>query len=259
MADGDGAYSASWVRDFYDGYGEREWGRWDKTAADAVKLHVHETYLERYVSGNQAVLEVGAGAGRFTEKLARRGARVTVVDLSPVQLRLNKTRAREYGFAAAVEEWLELDMCEMGPLADGAFDVVVAYGGPLSHVFERFDEAMAEAERVMKPGGVFLASVMSLWGTAHDALPDVLELDPTVNGRITASGDLLPEVGQGGAMRCHMFRASELRQRLEALGWTVEAMAASNCMSGAWGETLDEVRHDEAAWSKNRRVELKDR
>jgi hypothetical protein len=36
----------------------------------------------------------------------------------------------------AVEDRLVLDVRDLSAFADGAFDCVVAYGGPLSHAFE---------------------------------------------------------------------------------------------------------------------------
>ena len=44
-----------------------------------------------------------------------------------------------------------------------SFDAVVAYGGPLSYVFERLPRALAEVLRVLKPHGLFLTSAMCLW------------------------------------------------------------------------------------------------
>ena len=47
------------------------------------------------------------------------------------------------------------------------FDAVVCYGGPLSYVMERSDDAFAELLRVTRPDGYVLASVMSLAGAAR--------------------------------------------------------------------------------------------
>jgi 2-polyprenyl-3-methyl-5-hydroxy-6-metoxy-1,4-benzoquinol methylase len=49
-------------------------------------------YLERYLPSEGSVLEVGAATGRYTRELARRGYRVTAVDLSPVLGEENQRR-----------------------------------------------------------------------------------------------------------------------------------------------------------------------
>ena len=97
-------YDAKWVEQFYDEYGEKEWDRLVRDPEGEVKLHVHRHYLEKYVTSGARVLEVGAGAGRFTQILVELGARVTVADLSSVQLELNRKYADEFTFEHGVED-----------------------------------------------------------------------------------------------------------------------------------------------------------
>lgn len=94
------------------------------------------------------VLELGSGAGEMTTLLARSGAHVTAVDLSPASVALARRRARLHG-------------------VDGAIDFVVAAGESLPLVSERFDvvvgkavlhhldasRAAPELHRVLRPGG----------------------------------------------------------------------------------------------------------
>jgi len=242
-------YNPDWVKAYYDDYGAREWERWDRSPVERVKLAVHMHYLETTVQPGMRILEIGAGAGRFTQALARLGARVVVADISPVQLELNRENARQLGFAAAVEDWVECDMCALEThFADEAFDAVVCYGGPLSYVLERRDEALAELRRVARPGAPLLFGVMGLWGTVHGALPGVLALPVEVNRDVVRTGRLNPARGTG-THYCHMFRAAELRAALEAAGLAVEAISASNGLSAAWGEELAAIEQDPAKWA----------
>jgi len=238
------------VEKYYDAYGDKEWHRWEGSPADEVKLHVHRYWLERYVRRGDFVLEVGAGPGRFTQVLAQLGARIVVVDLSPVQLDLNRRHALELGFDEAVEGRLQLDLCEMGALKDETFDVVVCYGGPLSYVFDRRDVAVQEVFRVLRPSGKALFGVMSLWGSVHQFLPDVMRVPIEENAEIIGTGDLHPDTYGACQHQNHMFRASELRMLLEQHGATVLAMSASNCLSAAWGDRLTEARQDPAHWQE---------
>ena len=77
-------YSASWVTAHFDQLGEDEWNRLVATPVDEVSLVIHTHYLEQHVPAGSRVLEIGAGPGRFTQVLARLGARVLVADISPV-------------------------------------------------------------------------------------------------------------------------------------------------------------------------------
>ncbi|BAY85757.1 hypothetical protein NIES267_52580 [Calothrix parasitica NIES-267] len=67
-------YSPQWVANFFDDYGEKEWERLVKTPTEEVKLFIHAHYLKEYIRSGDYVLEVGAGAGRFTQILVELGA-----------------------------------------------------------------------------------------------------------------------------------------------------------------------------------------
>ena len=74
---------------FYDAYGDKERHRHEQPSG-RVALAVHCGFLDELVRADDLVLDAGAGPGRFTIDLARRGARVHVGDLSPVPLDLNR-------------------------------------------------------------------------------------------------------------------------------------------------------------------------
>ncbi|MGE5224526.1 MAG: class I SAM-dependent methyltransferase [Omnitrophica WOR_2 bacterium] len=249
-------YHADQVASFFDAYGMREWDRLVQTPNAEVSLYIHQHYLEKYISRGQRVLEIGAGAGRFTQYLAELGASVVVADISPGQLDLNKKHAQQYGYSQAIEAWEQIDICEMSKLGDGSFDRVVAYGGAFSYVLDRRDQALAECIRVLKGAGLLLLSVISLWGAAHGNLIGVLETPVDINRRITETGDILPGMMGGRGQFFHMFRAGELRSWLEQAGLQVLDISASDCLSMVWGEKLNEIRKDPVKWNELLRMEL---
>lgn len=244
------SYDRASVAKYFDAFGDREWTRLQESPAAEVKLHVHAHYLRQYVASGSHVLDIGAGAGRFTQILASLGASVAVADISPVQLALNHTYASAHNFSAAVTEWTEADVCDLSRYADSTFDAVVCYGGPLSYVFERRAQALNELCRVTKPGGCLFLSVMSLWGSLHEKLPGVLATDPADNARIVATGELHFGAADGNRHQCHLFRADEFRALLRTTGWELLALAASNCLSTVWGASLDAIRADDARWAE---------
>ncbi|MBL7200234.1 MAG: class I SAM-dependent methyltransferase [Anaerolineae bacterium] len=250
-------YSAESIEGYFGQYGDREWQRLVETPVDEVSLHIHTHYLRKHVLAGARVLEIGAGAGRFTQVLADLGARVLVADISAVQLELNKRHAHEYGFADAVEDWQQVDICDMSRYGDGSFDRVVAYGGPLSYVLDRRDVALGECLRVLRSGGALLSSVMSLWGSAHRHLQGVLAVPAEANRRIIETGDLLPETfpGREGSFM-HLFRAGELKEWLARTGVTLLDLSASGCLSVGWEGALEQIRDDPEAWGELLRIEL---
>jgi SAM-dependent methyltransferase len=93
----DSLYDAGYMRSFYDAYGTREWDRLESDPTALVNFHIHRLYLERFIPPGDRVLDAGAGPGCLTIELARLGATITVGDLSPVQLGLNRQKVREAG------------------------------------------------------------------------------------------------------------------------------------------------------------------
>jgi hypothetical protein len=96
---------------------------------------------------------------------------------------------------------------------------VAALGGPLSYVFDHRDRALPECRRVVKRNGVLVVSAISMWGTSHRYLDQVLALGAEVNREVTRTGDLSSRTVPGSTHHCHMFRAGELRDLLERGGF----------------------------------------
>lgn len=251
-----GQYDAEQVGRFFDAYGIREWNRLVQNPASEVSLYIHTYYLEKYLRPGQRVLEIGAGAGRFTQVLARLGARIVVGDISQVQLDLNRQHANRLDFASVIEEWVQIDICDLSRFASESFDCVVAYGSPLGYVLDQRDKALAECLRVLKLGGLLILSVASLWGSAHRHLDQVLATPVSINRQITTTGDILPEMIADREQYFHMFRAAELRQWLEGAEVRILAMSASDCLATGWGEMLTTIRSDAEKWEELIRMEV---
>lgn len=109
------------------------------------------------------VLEIGAGAAQCARWVAARAARVVATDLSLGMLREGADAARGAG--------VPLAQCDARvlPFAPAAFDVVFTSYGALPFVADA-DRVLAEAARVLRPGGRFVASVPH---PVRWALPDV--------------------------------------------------------------------------------------
>jgi SAM-dependent methyltransferase len=243
---------AAGTRAYYDALGAAEWDRLAADVPGRVSLEVHRRFLARFVPPGARVLEVGAGPGRFTLELAALGATVVVTDLSAVQLDLNRGRVGATPAEAAVERRELLDVCDVSRFEDGEFDLVLAYGGPLSYAFEQAEDALRGLLRVTAPGGAVIASVMSMLGTWRYQLPGVVGAatlaGEDANDRVLRTGDLrhLP----GSAHVCRMFRSVQLRELVEAAGGRVEAMSASNWASLGDATALGIPERDPDRWSR---------
>ena len=100
------------------------------------------------VSAGERVLDIGCGTGVVAITAARRGAKVSGLDLTPALL--EHARENEQIAGCGPIDWTEGD-AERLPYPDASFDVVVSQFG---HMFApQADVALAEMRRVLKPGG----------------------------------------------------------------------------------------------------------
>jgi SAM-dependent methyltransferase len=237
------------VRAHFDLIGDAEWDRMAATPRDRVSFELHRRMLAAYVRPGDRVLEVGAGPGRFTIELARLGARVTVTDLSAVQLELNERHVCEAGCDDAVEARFPLDIRDVVDVGPETFDVVVAYGGPLSYVFDEADIAFHQLVRVVRPTGFVLASVMSTVGSFRFFLPLALEEREHYGGevydRVMATGDLR---GIPGSHTCQMFRWRDIEALVSGAPGEIVEASASNCMSLGDPDLIARIEADPERW-----------
>jgi ubiquinone/menaquinone biosynthesis C-methylase UbiE len=227
-------YDAGRAARFYDEYAGEEWTRFEDGRASRANLEVHLHYLRQFVGQGDTVLDAGAGPGRFTIELARLGAKIVVADLSPRQLELNRERLVESGHEGSVLERVVADVTDLSRFEDARFDAVVCYGGALSYVLERADDAVAELFRVTRPGGHVLASVMVLIGATRLQLPVVLEQvhehGHEAVRRVFATGELPSELSDGH-LPMRLYRWRELRELLGRHPGTVVAASACGVLS----------------------------
>ncbi|MEL7535262.1 MAG: methyltransferase domain-containing protein, partial [Bacteroidota bacterium] len=153
------------------------------------------------------------------------------------------------GYESKVSHWGLADITDLSSFGDQAFDKVVCYGGPLSYVFEKKHEALAEIKRVLKPGGKALMSVMNLWGTVHQYLTAImLEASPAENEKVMETGNLHPSSFTPSDHHCHMFRAEELKADLSQAGFEIVMLSASNCISAMRAEDIPQIKKEGEKW-----------
>ncbi|MEU9127497.1 methyltransferase domain-containing protein [Kitasatospora sp. NPDC048540] len=240
------------IRRYYDALAEGEEDRLNKDVAGRVSFEIHRRFLRPYLSEGQRVLEIGAGPGRFTTVLAEHGARVVVTDISPVQLRLNEANVAAGGAEHAVEARHTLDIRDTTRFPDDAFDLVLAYGGPLSYAFDQEHQALAGLFRILKPGGVVVASVMSLWGSWRARLPGATQVairhGVDVADAVIRTGDLrhVPDATHV----CRMFTWEQIVTLITECGGTVLAGSASNWASLEDPHVLADIERSPQRWER---------
>jgi SAM-dependent methyltransferase len=156
------------IRRYYDQGEERD----RLTAAHRLELiRTQELLLRLLPSAPAAIVDIGGGPGRYSAWLTGLGYEVVLVD--PMPLHIEQARALG-GFEARRGDARALD------LPDASADAVLLMG-PLYHLVEREERLRAwrEAARVVRPGGLVVAALISRFAALLDGTAREFALVPT--------------------------------------------------------------------------------
>ena len=138
---------------YYENYDEE--GRLVNRRSGQIEFATTMRYIRKYLRPGDKVLDIGAGTGRYSRTLAGEGYDVTAVELVEHNLNILKSNTKENMRIRAFQgNALDLTM-----LADASFDMTLMMG-PMYHLFTEADkiQALSEAVRVTKPGGILLVA-----------------------------------------------------------------------------------------------------
>ena len=132
--------------------------RLNASKAARVEFLTTVKYVEKYLSPDSKIIDIGAGAGEYSLYFAKQGYFVTAVELAA-----NNIAA----FRAKMTPELVINLsqgnaCDLSVFADDSFDIVLLFG-PLYHISDPADrqKCIDEARRVCKPGGTIFFAYIS--------------------------------------------------------------------------------------------------
>jgi SAM-dependent methyltransferase len=220
-------------------------------------IRTTEIVLRRLPAAPALVADIGGGPGRYALWLASLGYQVEHRDLMPLHVQqLEADAASLGGVNATLGDARDLD------LADASVDAVLLLG-PLYHLRARPDRvrALAEARRVVRPGGPVFAAAISRWaprvgGELRERLYETYPHMRELTAGIERTG-VLPPIHPGSfAGFCH--RPQQLRGELRAAGLTVADLVSVQgpaFLLGDLGERLDDPEAREVVLDTARAVE----
>jgi S-adenosylmethionine-dependent methyltransferase len=122
------------VKEWFKKTARGEWRRLRQDPYHKIEFIVTMHFLEEYLPKHGLFLDAGAGPGRYTIELAKRGYDVVLLDLVPEMLKLAKKKVRRAGVSRKVKQFLQGSVEGLSMFSNERFDAVLCLGGPLCHL-----------------------------------------------------------------------------------------------------------------------------
>lgn len=235
--------STSW-RDFFDWHAEH----YEENPFTRNTLAEVDFFLSLFPLAKGArILDMGCGTGRHSIELARRGYKVTGVDLSPGMLAVAKRNAVEKG---AEVEWIVSDAVTFRSaepfdaalcVCEGAFGLI----GPSDDPEEHDQQVLHSIAASLRTGGGFLLTALNGYGPIRRMQDENVAsgaFNPaTMIAEYEDEWDL-PEGKKVMTIRERLFIAPEVTRMLKSAGFRVDAVHGGT--AGNWARRplmLDEI------------------
>lgn len=184
------------------------WIAWAQTPGHDSYWHFHrDQFLELVPAPGRRTLDLGCGEGRLARDLKALGHDVVAVDASAPMITA----------AQAADPELETHLADAAalPFADSAFDRVVAF--MLLQDVEDLEGAVAEAARVLEPGGRLCLAVVHPFNSAGGFDGDAADSPFTIAGSYLAPSFYADKITRGGMEMTFVSAHRPLEAYTEAL------------------------------------------
>ena len=158
--------------DYSQKISERQWNQPDK---GELESHREETYIDDIIQkdhierkllenldGISTVFDGGAGSGRFSILLAKKGLNVTHFDISQPMIDKARELAEKEGVSDKIT-FVKGALEDLSAYKDGEFDLVMSFDAPISYTYPNQERVLSELVRIA--GKRIVISVSSRLGS----------------------------------------------------------------------------------------------
>ncbi|MEW6237954.1 MAG: methyltransferase domain-containing protein [Candidatus Omnitrophota bacterium] len=238
------------IAEFYDRNPENEWNRLFVTPYRQIEFEVIHYFWNRYLPPQGKILDLGGGPGRLTISLAKKGYKVSLVDISPANIEWARKKIAGCGAAENVENLIVADARRLPMFHAETFDAVLCMG-PLYHLVDHRErlQCLRECARIMKPDAPLFVTLLPRWKLLRDALR-AGEFEKEAELRSAALEEILQR-GYSNAAQipptyfCH---PGELAQWFAESGFHLLKMASCHGFASFVDEKVNAIARNASAW-----------
>ncbi len=138
---------------------ERMWNALDKGEREAAREHtfiddiIQKSHIEKEILSNldgvKTVFDGGAGSGRFSILLAKRGIHVTHFDISQPMIDKAKEIADKEGVLSNIT-LVKGALEDLSDYSDKSFDMVISFDAPISYTYPNHESVIKNLVRIAK-------------------------------------------------------------------------------------------------------------
>jgi len=146
-------------KEWWEGFFRGSWVQFQKSMDEPGRVKPAADFLEGLLElrSRARILDAPCGEGRLARELARRGHRLTGLDITPAFLREARRKARQEGLEI---DWRQGDMRR--PPGRARFDLAVCWWGSFGYFSDEQNLRHVQATAAsLKPGGAFVLDLPS--------------------------------------------------------------------------------------------------
>lgn len=219
-----------------------------------LEFALMEKIIQTYLSKNPLrILEIGAGPGRYTRKLAQMGHEVVAVEPVPALVQENLKAAKELKLEDKIKV-VQGEAREIEKIVKGPFDVILNMG-PMYHLILESDrlEVLRQSHNLLKPEGLQMAVFLSKVGYLSYLLnqqPESILHDPEGFQSVMAHGyqESHPRQGQ---FRGYFLDLNEMVELHRKANWSVQKVHVLDPVIAGRDESFNGLSDDlKLLWSE---------